>query len=123
MTVRHDDPVKIPREQVRFISDQVGYVFMLYHYGVTVDGGVTWFVWYAPKDLPNWRQTRPTIDNIRLLPDGTGTMALRSSTDQPAPELHTSDFGSTGTHDEEYRGEGGPHLAAADLNRSASRFW
>lgn len=93
MTVRHDDPVKIPREQVRFISDEVGYVFMLYHYGVTIDGGVTWSVWYAPENLPYWRQTRATIDDVRLVPDGTGTMALRSSTDQTAPELHTSDFG------------------------------
>lgn len=93
MTVRHDDPVKIPREQVRFISDQVGYVFMLYNYAVTVDGGITWFVWYGPEDLPHWRQTRANIDNVRILPDGTGTMALKSSTDLAAPELHTKDYG------------------------------
>ena len=92
MTVRHD-PIKIPREGVKFIGDQVGYVFMLYNYGVTVDGGVTWYVWRAPQDLPNWRQTRANIDDVRIFPDGTGIMTLRSSTDQVAPELHTNDYG------------------------------
>ncbi|MBA2340615.1 MAG: hypothetical protein H0V88_09480 [Pyrinomonadaceae bacterium] len=28
MTFRHDDPVDIPREQVRFANDRVAYVFM-----------------------------------------------------------------------------------------------
>jgi hypothetical protein len=93
MTVRHDDPVKIPREQVTFVSDQIGYAFMLYNYGVTVDGGATWFVWNAPKDLPHWRDTRANIEEIQILPDGTGRMRLRSSTDQAAPELHTNDYG------------------------------
>jgi hypothetical protein len=93
MTVRHDDPVKIPREQVRFVSDQVGYVFMLYNYAVTVDGGATWSVWYAPKDLPGWRAMRADIDDVQILRDGSGRMRLRSATDQPAPELHTTDYG------------------------------
>jgi len=93
MTVRHDDAVKIPREQVNFVTDQVGYAFMLYNYGVTVDGGSTWFVWYAPKDLQHWRDTRANLEKVQILPDGTGTMRLRSSTDQAAPELHTNDYG------------------------------
>lgn len=93
MTVRLDDPLPIPRDQVNFVTDQVGHAFMLYNYSVTVDGGVTWSVWYGPKDLPRWRDTRANIEKAQILPDGTGTMTLRSSTDQAAPELHTNDYG------------------------------
>lgn len=93
MRVRHDDPVEIPREQVRFVNYQVGYVFMRYKYAVTTDGGVTWSVWDATADLPQWRRTRATIKEVRLAPDGTGTMSLASSTNQEAPELHTTDYG------------------------------
>ena len=93
MIVHHDDPVKIPREQVRFVTDRVGYVFMLYNYAVTVDAGVTWFVWYAPKDLPNWRDTRANINDVQIRSDGTGRMRLTTSTDQAAPELYTNDYG------------------------------
>jgi hypothetical protein len=93
MVVHHDDPVKIPRKQVRFVGDQIGYVFMLYNYGVTLDGGVTWSVWYAPTDMAQWRYTRANIQDVEILPDGTGTMRLRTSTDSAAPELHTTDYG------------------------------
>ncbi|HEY3581097.1 MAG TPA: hypothetical protein VGK82_11155 [Pyrinomonadaceae bacterium] len=93
MIVHHDDPVKIPRQQVRFLSDRVGYAFMLYSYAVTIDAGASWSVWYAPTDLPQWLNTRANIANVLIFPDGTGTMSLRTSTDEPAPELHTRDFG------------------------------
>jgi hypothetical protein len=66
---------------------------MLYNYGVTVDGGASWFVWYAPNDLSHWRDTRANIEKVQIVPDGTGTMRLRSSPDQAAPELHTIDYG------------------------------
>ena len=49
MTFRHDDPVPIPRNQVRFMNDRVGYVFMGWMYAVSTDGGATWFVWNAKK--------------------------------------------------------------------------
>ncbi len=93
MTVRHDDPVEIPREQVRFINDQVGYAFMSFKYAVTLDGGTSWSVWDATADLPDWRRTRANIEDVRLAPDGTGTMSLTSSTNQEAPKLRTEDYG------------------------------
>src|SRR5258708_3289165 len=54
MTFRHDDPVPIPREQIRFVSDQIGYVFMGWAFAVTTNGGSSWSVWTAEKDLPDW---------------------------------------------------------------------
>ncbi len=50
MTFRHDDPIAIPKDQVRFLSDQVGYVFMGWLYAVTTDGGHSWSLWDASKD-------------------------------------------------------------------------
>src|SRR5437588_13061211 len=34
LTFRHDAPVDLPRNQVRFVSDQVGYIFMGWMYAV-----------------------------------------------------------------------------------------
>src|SRR5205809_6977236 len=42
MTFRHDDPNPIPRDQVRFLNDRVGFVFMGWMYAVTSDSGATW---------------------------------------------------------------------------------
>src|SRR4051812_39635760 len=39
MEVRHDDPVDIPTQQIRFVSSDVAYVFMCWEYAVTTDGG------------------------------------------------------------------------------------
>src|SRR2546427_11387216 len=39
MTFRHDDPVEIPRGQIRFVGDRIGYAFMGWMYAVTTDGG------------------------------------------------------------------------------------
>lgn len=93
MTVRHDDPDPIPREQVRIVSDQVGYVFMLNKYAVTTDGSVTWFTWDAEKDFPEWQSNLAIIKEVRLAPDGSGTMTLTSVANRQVQELHTKDYG------------------------------
>ncbi len=64
MTFRHDDPNPIPRDQLRFVNDRVGFVFMGWMYAVTSDGGDHWSVWDASNDLPNWR-----CCNYRLITD------------------------------------------------------
>jgi photosystem II stability/assembly factor-like uncharacterized protein len=93
MTFRHDDPIAIPREQVRFLNDQVGYVFMVYKYAVTTDGGTTWSVWNVVEDLPDWPRTRAAIKEIQLTADGAGKMTLTSFTNSKSPELQTKDYG------------------------------
>src|SRR5947207_1962741 len=55
MTFRHDDPVPIPRTQVRFVNEQIAYVFMGWMHAVTTDGGQTWSTWTATRDLPGWQ--------------------------------------------------------------------
>src|SRR5712692_9423507 len=86
-TVRSDDPVPIPRQQIRFVSNLVGYVFMIWMYAVTTDGGVTWNVWNAFDELPQWRD-HSAIDQIQINPDGTGSMSFRAS---GVPHLRTGD--------------------------------
>lgn len=94
MIVRHDDPVPIPREQVRFVNGQTGYVFMMYQYAVTTDGGVTWSTWKITEKLPNWRRNRAAIEDVRIAPNGTGTMILMPFTDRPkVTKLYTKDYG------------------------------
>jgi len=96
MTFRHDDPNPIPRDQVRFVNERVGFVFMGWLYAASTDGGATWTVWNAKRDLPN-RQccSYQTIANVELNADGSGTMTLSPIEERPGevPQLHTNDFG------------------------------
>jgi hypothetical protein len=96
MTFRHDDPVAIPRGQIRFVNDDVGYVFMGWMYAVTTDGGSNWSVWNAEKDLPNWRCCNyRLIQDVLIAQDGVGTMRLRPIPQRQGevPELRTKDYG------------------------------
>ncbi|HEV2664040.1 MAG TPA: hypothetical protein VG324_03975, partial [Blastocatellia bacterium] len=44
MVFRHDDPDPIPRDQIRFVYESTGYVFMGWMYAVTTDKGASWSV-------------------------------------------------------------------------------
>ena len=96
MTFRHDDPVPIPRDQVRFVNERVGYVFMGWVYAVTTDGGTTWSVWNAETDLPKWACCNyRLIGDVNIEADGTGTMTLNPIPQRQSevPRLTTNDFG------------------------------
>jgi hypothetical protein len=96
MTFRHDDPIPIPRDQVRFLRDKTAYVFMGWMYAVTIDGGSSWFVWDARKDLPNWQCCNyRLIKSVWIAADGAGTMTLNPIPQRPGevPEVHTEDYG------------------------------
>lgn len=94
MTFRHDDPIDIPRDQARFVNDQVGYVFIGWMYAVTTDGGRSWTIWDATSDLPNWDCCRyKLIEDVRIMPDGTGKMIINPKRRGEVPELHTKDYG------------------------------
>ena len=96
MTFRHDDPVPIPHDQVRFVNDRVGYVFMGWMSAVTADGGATWYVWSAENDLPDWQCCNyGLIKDMRVEPDGTGVMILDPIPNRrgEVPELRTKDYG------------------------------
>jgi len=65
-------------------------------FAVTTDGGATWSVWDAKKDLPNWQCCNyGLIKDVRLDSKGTGVMILNPIPQRrgEVPELHTNDFG------------------------------
>jgi len=96
MTFRHDDPIPIPRDQVRFLGDQIGYVFMGWKYAVTTNAGKDWSVWTAERDLPNWQCCNyRLIRNVTMAGDGKGIMQLNPIQDRRGeiPELRTNDYG------------------------------
>jgi hypothetical protein len=98
MTFRHDDPVPIPRDQVRFSNDQIAYLFMGWMFAVTIDGGQSWTVWNATKDLPHWQCCNyRLIQDVTIAVDGTGLMKLNPIPDRrgEVAELHTTDYGHT----------------------------
>jgi hypothetical protein len=93
---RHDDPVPIPREQVHLEAEGTGYLFMGWKYAVTTDGGRTWTIWDATKNLPNWACCNyGLIHGVDLRSDGTGTMHLHPIPGRAGevPVLCTTDYG------------------------------
>lgn len=96
VTFRHDDQPEIPRDQVRFVNDRIGYLFMGWVYAVTTDGGVTWSLWDAKRDLPTWVCCNyRLIRDVKISEDGNGSMRLNPIENRSGevPELHTDDYG------------------------------
>jgi hypothetical protein len=95
MGFRHDDPITIPHDSVRFISDKVGYVFLGWKCAVTNDGGQTWSVWDADKDVPHWSCCNyGLIRAVELSVQGRGKMTLHTIPGRNEPtELMTEDYG------------------------------
>jgi hypothetical protein len=95
-TFRHDDPIPIPQDCVRFVSADIAYAFVGWYYTVTTDAGHTWSTWKASHYLPNWRCCNyRLIRDVTLSTDGSGSMVLNPipSRRGEVPELATTDFG------------------------------
>jgi hypothetical protein len=96
MTFRHDDQVGIPKDQVRFVDQQIGYAFMGWMFAITKDGGSSWAVWDAAKDLPNWQCCNyGLIRDVSISADGSGVMKLNPISQRrgEVPELRSQDYG------------------------------
>ena len=99
MVLRHDDDPPIPRDNIRFVSDQIGYMFMGVMYAVTTDAGKTWSVWDSTKNIPDWSgYQHGYIKDLQLSPDGNGLMIMRPPDDPSRKDItdtqfRTNDFG------------------------------
>jgi photosystem II stability/assembly factor-like uncharacterized protein len=96
MDFRHDDPVPLPRQNVRFLTSDAAFVYMGWKYAVTTDGGKHWQIWNAEKDLPGWQCCNYSlIKKVELGENGNGKMIFSPIPGRPAefPEMITSDFG------------------------------
>jgi hypothetical protein len=49
LTVRTDEPISIPRENIRFVDDQICLFFHDNYYAVTSDSGRSWSIWDAQE--------------------------------------------------------------------------
>jgi hypothetical protein len=88
--------VEIPKHQIRFVSNKIGYFYMGWMYAVTLDAGHTWSAWDAESDLENWQCCDGQfIEDITLALDGTGKMKIKPirHSSNYISELFTSDFG------------------------------
>jgi hypothetical protein len=94
-TILFDDPVEIPKDQIKEIKEQVVYLFIGWIYSVTTDGGKTWHTW---NGSPKWAQYTGSrygfIDEIQMDPNGLGVMSIRDGQGD-LTELNTKDFGKT----------------------------
>jgi hypothetical protein len=91
MTVFTKDLVLIPRENLRFVDDQIAFFFMKQKYAISTDGGHTWSVWDASKEYDNYA----FIKEVRIESDGKGVITFHDvpSQQRELVELHTSDYG------------------------------
>lgn len=94
MEIRHDDPNDIPREQVRFAGDKVGYFFFGNDYAVTNDAGESWRIFKICEFLRTDEQCAG-IKDLRIEADGKGEVKIHSSSkhNDGLKVLETADFG------------------------------
>ena len=95
MTVHLDDPDPIPSNQVLFVNDKIGYVYLYDKLAVTTDAGQSWSLWELAQAPAKWRPRRAIIRNVILRADGSGTMTVEAFASQEMVMLTTSDFGKS----------------------------
>lgn len=91
-----DQAVSLNPNQVKIFSDKVAYVYLGWMYSVTLDGGKSWHLWDAEKNLPEWTCCdSKLIKDVTISEQGVGTMALRPHPRNPETliYLRTDDFG------------------------------
>ena len=90
-----DDDIPIPHDSIRFLSDNVGYISMDEIFAATTDGGRSWSVWDAKKEVPNWQWCNQAfIKEVHIASDGRGEMLLSPGFNQiPVTKFNTKDFG------------------------------
>lgn len=95
MSVKNDDDVPLPRDQIRILNDQIAYISMREKYAVTTDSGRTWTVWEATPQNFSKLQSAANIRDVRINIDGNGTMQLDSLVNGQITTLivSTKDYG------------------------------
>jgi hypothetical protein len=93
----HDGRRSIPRQNARFVTDKIAYVFLQNWYVVTLDGGSRWIAVDIPKEFQG--KVYGYLDFIRdarILPNGEGTMRIVPGSPEASnkvTELYTRDYG------------------------------
>ena len=94
---RIDDAIPIPRDRLRFVSEQIAYVYLSNGYFVTVDAGRSWSTWKPALPPPNGLGLYWGIEELNVKPDGSGTAHLQRYDEQVKDfvtlEVRTKDYG------------------------------
>ncbi len=94
--IHQDEAAPLPINQVRFVTDEVVYIYMGWIFSVTTDAGKTWRLWDAERDLPGWTCCDSgLIREVSISFQGTGTMTVIPDSQEPEKllQLRTNDFG------------------------------
>jgi hypothetical protein len=91
MVYNYDDAISIDKNSISFVSETVGYVFMVNRFAVTTNGGDHWSVWDVAKIEPLKNDLSCRIQRVSILQDGSGTMDVKCNKSSVA--LSTNDFG------------------------------
>lgn len=88
-----DDPLKIPRNHIRFVNEEIGYVLWV---GCTLLQPTAVLIGRSGMLLRKHRSSRNTnydmIRMVNILPDGTGNMLLNLTGNENLG-LKTQDYG------------------------------
>ncbi len=97
VTVRYDDRVPIPRDQIRFVNENIAYLFMGWTYAVTVNAGTTWS---KIEDVTNFFRDNDHVafrylDKVAVSDRGVGKMELKPIDEDSGRTryLSTEDYG------------------------------
>jgi hypothetical protein len=90
-------------QRIHFLNDRTAYLSAQWQFAVTIDGGDTWRVWDAYRELRSLGVSYqgPYIRSASLSPDGNGSLvvidawwsAAEFSEAKHLQQLHTRDFG------------------------------
>lgn len=88
-----DDPIDIPRNQVRFANEKVAYVFMIDMYAITQDGGASWKIFDIDNHLSKNKRCG-FIEDLLINASGVGEVKLKCHAEQDSFQVfETDDFG------------------------------
>ena len=96
---RHAAPIPIHECHGDFVADDIAFLYMRWVFYLTTDGGRSWSSWCPSKDLPDWSGEAGAhasgIAEVKIAPDGTGTMLLQDEDKDIRALLKTRDWGHT----------------------------
>lgn len=95
---RVDDPGPIRKESVVFVSDRVAFISIGWIFASTSDGGETWAIWDAAKNLDGWECCSPQIGSVSIRTDGRGEMTLIGNSPEKSFVLQTDNYGRNWSH-------------------------
>ena len=99
MTVRHDDPgVPIDKNGVKFVNEDICFIYSGSAFAVTTDAGKTWTLWDGQKHNYLDKQINyAVIKQVEIRSDGNGKMMVVAypSSNSQCQILLTNDYGRT----------------------------